>query len=95
MFSTHPQLTPPPHLHHPNQSPPPRHHQGDEEFPRFYASGDAAVLPTRGEGWGRPHVEAMSMALPVIATNWCVRSPIAWGAWDVLGCAVDGERKWG
>ena len=23
-----------------------------------------------GEGWGRPHVEAMSMALPVIATNW-------------------------
>lgn len=23
-----------------------------------------------GEGWGRPHVEAMSMELPVIATNW-------------------------
>lgn len=23
-----------------------------------------------GEGWGRPHVEAMSMGLPIIATNW-------------------------
>jgi len=26
---------------------------------------DAAVLPTRGEGWGRPHVEAMAAGLPV------------------------------
>jgi glycosyltransferase involved in cell wall biosynthesis len=25
----------------------------------------------RGEGWGRPHVEAMAMGLPIIATNWC------------------------
>ena len=56
----------------------PKHHttphqrplQGDDEFPSFYASGDAFVLPSRGEGWGRPHVEAMSMSLPVIATNW-------------------------
>jgi len=28
------------------------------------------VLPSHGEGWGRPHVEAMSMGVPVIATNW-------------------------
>lgn len=80
-------------------------YQSDEDYPRFYASGDAFVLPSRGEGWGRPHVEvgacsgnegnrgpvylprmlsylapaiamvptshqAMSMALPVLATNW-------------------------
>ena len=31
---------------------------------RLYKSADAFVLPSRGEGWGRPHVEAMSMALP-------------------------------
>ena len=40
------------------------------ELPRLYAAADAFVLPSRGEGWGRPHVEAMAMGLPVIATNW-------------------------
>lgn len=39
-------------------------------LPGLYASSHAFVLPSRGEGWGRPHVEAMSMELPVIATNW-------------------------
>ena len=32
-------------------------------------SVDAFVLPTRGEGWGLPISEAMSMQLPVIVTN--------------------------
>jgi glycosyltransferase involved in cell wall biosynthesis len=36
-------------------------HISDADFPRFYKTGDAFVLPTRGEGWGRPHVESMSM----------------------------------
>jgi hypothetical protein len=35
-----------------------------------YASVDALVQPSRGEGWGRPHAEAMAMALPVVATAW-------------------------
>ena len=39
-------------------------------LPSLYASMDALVQPSRGEGWGRPHAEAMSMGLPVIATNW-------------------------
>eukprot|EP00742_Colponemidia_sp_Colp-10_P010392 GILJ01011408.1.p1 GENE.GILJ01011408.1~~GILJ01011408.1.p1 ORF type:complete len:455 (-),score=58.76 GILJ01011408.1:238-1602(-) len=42
----------------------------DEELAMLYKAVDVFVLPSRGEGWGRPHVEAMSMALPVIATNW-------------------------
>jgi glycosyltransferase involved in cell wall biosynthesis len=33
------------------------------------ASADAFVLPTRGEGWGLPVVEAMAMKVPVIVTN--------------------------
>jgi glycosyltransferase involved in cell wall biosynthesis len=45
-------------------------HVSDEDFPRFYKSSDVFVLPSRGEGWGRPHAEAMSMGLPIIATNW-------------------------
>jgi len=36
----------------------------------LYVSVDAFVLPTRGEGWGRPIMEAMACAIPVIATNW-------------------------
>ncbi len=39
-------------------------------FPQLYASADALVLPTRGEGWGRPYMEALACGRPVIATNW-------------------------
>eukprot|EP00250_Pteridium_aquilinum_P035272 c9051_g1_i1 orf=136-1608(-) len=45
-------------------------HVPQSELPSLYKAANAFVLPSRGEGWGRPHVEAMSMALPVIATNW-------------------------
>lgn len=41
-----------------------------EELRRLYGMADAFVLPTRGEGWGLPIMEAMAMALPVIATNY-------------------------
>lgn len=40
------------------------------EMPSMYKGADAFVIPSRGEGWGRPHCEAMSMGLPVIATHW-------------------------
>jgi hypothetical protein len=40
------------------------------ELPRFYASADAYVLASRGEGWGRPYMEAMAMGLPTIASRW-------------------------
>jgi len=39
-------------------------------LPRLYKSVDAFVISSRGEGWGRPHAEAMAMGLPVLATNW-------------------------
>eukprot|EP01039_Chlorochromonas_danica_P003049 gene3049-3328_t len=41
-----------------------------EEMRQLFAAADAFALPTRGEGWGLPIAEAMSMALPVIATNY-------------------------
>ena len=40
------------------------------QLPALYMAGDCLVAPSRGEGWGRPHHEAMLMERPVIATNW-------------------------
>ncbi|MCY0878326.1 MAG: glycosyltransferase family 4 protein [Firmicutes bacterium] len=42
----------------------------EAQIAAFYQSGDVFVLPTRGEGWGRPILEAMATGLLVIATNW-------------------------
>lgn len=40
------------------------------ELPRLYKAANAFVLPTRGEGWGLPIMQAMAMEMPAIATNW-------------------------
>lgn len=42
----------------------------DEEMARLYVAADVFVLPTRGEGWGLPLMEAMAAGVPVIATRW-------------------------
>lgn len=42
----------------------------EADMVQMYASVDAFVMPTKGEGWGLPAVQAMSMALPTIVTNW-------------------------
>ena len=40
------------------------------DLPSLYTIAHAFVLPTRGEGWGRPFMESMSCGVPVIATRW-------------------------
>ena len=46
------------------------HHVKARQLGSLYRSADAFVLPTRGEGWGMPILEAMASGLPTIATAW-------------------------
>jgi glycosyltransferase involved in cell wall biosynthesis len=39
-------------------------------MPQLYSLASALVQPSRGEGWGRPHIECMSCGTPIIATDW-------------------------
>ncbi|CUG94242.1 glycosyltransferase-like, putative [Bodo saltans] len=42
----------------------------EPDVARLYRTTDAFVLPTKGEGWGLPTMQAMSMGKPVISTAW-------------------------
>jgi glycosyltransferase involved in cell wall biosynthesis len=39
-------------------------------MPRVYSSANAFVLPSKGEGFGLPLLEAMACGLPTIGTDW-------------------------
>ena len=41
-----------------------------QHMPSLYKACQAFVLPTRGEGWGLPCMEAMAMGMPVIGTGY-------------------------
>lgn len=45
-------------------------HLSPDDLRRLLCSVDVYVSPTRGEGWGRPLVEAQACGKLVIATNW-------------------------
>jgi len=42
----------------------------DEDLPDLYNAANCYVLPSKGEGWGLPYMEAMACGLPTIGTNW-------------------------
>jgi glycosyltransferase involved in cell wall biosynthesis len=42
----------------------------EKEMVGLYKAADCFVLPSRGEGWGRPYMAAMAMELPTIGTKW-------------------------
>lgn len=42
----------------------------EPEMASLYAAAQCFVLPSRGEGWGIPYLEALACECPVIATRW-------------------------
>jgi glycosyltransferase involved in cell wall biosynthesis len=42
----------------------------EDDLRQLYAGCDAFVLASRGEGWGRPYMEAMAFGKPTIGTRW-------------------------
>jgi glycosyltransferase involved in cell wall biosynthesis len=59
------------------------------DIPRLYASADAFVLPSRGEGYGRPYMEALACECPVIATRWSGQTDFLHdGNSELIDCAV-------
>ena len=72
-----------------------------EDLPRLYAASDAFVMPSRGEGWGRPLMEAMAMGLPTIASRWSgnlafMRDETSWLVdGDVVPVPLDAEPYYG
>lgn len=75
---------------------------------KLYQSADCYVLPTRGEGFGRPYLEAAACGLPVIATGWSGQTDFLNGgnsrllkyklvdvpAPDALDCYFLAGQKW-
>jgi glycosyltransferase involved in cell wall biosynthesis len=45
-------------------------HISDSSLRKIYSSGNAFVLPTRGEGVGLPFLESIASGVPVITTAW-------------------------
>jgi glycosyltransferase involved in cell wall biosynthesis len=58
------------------------------DMPRLYAGADAYVLPSRGEGWGRPYMEALAMGLPTIASRFSANLEFMD---DATSWLIDGE----
>jgi len=40
-----------------------------DQIEKLYVSSDCYILPSRGEGWGVPHFDALGWGLPTIATK--------------------------
>lgn len=66
-----------------------------------YRTADVFVLPTRGEGWGRPIIEAAAMGLPIITTEYSahgewlqdIKSSVRWIQHSIVDIDDDDYRR--
>lgn len=50
-----------------------------------YAAADVLVLPSRGEGFGMPLIEAQAVGTPVITTDFTAQSELVFSGWKIGG----------
>lgn len=56
---------------------------------QMYAASDVMILPSRGEGFGLPIIEAQACGVPVITTRFAAQEELAHVGW-----LVEGESEW-
>jgi glycosyltransferase involved in cell wall biosynthesis len=55
----------------------------------LYAAADVLVLPSRGEGFGLPLIEAQAVGTPVITTDFAAGAELVGAGWK-----IEGEPEW-
>lgn len=60
-----------------------------EEIPKVYRMGDVLLMPSRGEGFGVPSIEAQACGVPVICSKWTAQPELVGGGW-----LVGGQPEW-
>lgn len=72
-------------------APPPSQYFSDapDVLANLYRSADVLLMPSMGEGFGVPAVEAQACGLPVIMSDFTAQTELCYGGW-----LVDGVRVW-
>ncbi len=60
-----------------------------ERLATMIAASDVMILPSRGEGFGLPLIEAQAMGIPVITTKFAAQEELLKAGWF-----VEGESEW-
>jgi len=65
------------------------------QIAQLYRSADCFVLPTRGEGWGMPILEAMACGTPVVTSYWSAQQSFIddSNAYPLQVSLIDAEAK--
>lgn len=56
-----------------------------EELPSIYRMADVLLMPSRGEGFGVPSIEAQACGVPVAVSKWTAQPELVGAGWTIGG----------